>query len=368
MGLTDKATALQLRSGTEEETALFTGLETEITVEEGTWKLIIHDGFTPGGHVAVGDQGIQGIQGLTGDTGIQGIQGIQGEIGLTGADSIVPGPTGDTGEQGIQGNQGIQGVQGIQGIQGDQGDSFAVDVSGLLSEKGTYDNELIPFSFLATDTSDLYIKNSDTPGDWSAGIPFGKGEKGDTGDTGAVGASAVAGKIPNAYVETVTPSGTVSAVWEDVPGMSTVITIDEPVELSVSASFTLQTISGSSASTMSIAVNIDDVDHEPVSSRYLSGANDLGIGGIVHRSDILSVGPHTVKLRYRRDSGVSTPGIISADLLVFAMQGAKGEPGIDGADSIVPGPQGDQGIQGEIGLTGPAAPDSGFINAIIYGS
>jgi hypothetical protein len=149
------------------------------------------------------------------------------------------------------------------------------------------------------------------------------GPKGDIGLTGLTGASAVAGKLPNSYSEVETPVGTVSAVFEDIPGSSTTITLEESVEIAIMASFQMSTQSGASASTIAIAVNIDGTDHEEI-ERYLSGVNDTGIGAIVHRSAELAPGTYTLKLRFKRVSGVSTPGVDRADMLVMAMQGAKG--------------------------------------------
>lgn len=53
-----------------------------------------------------------------------------------------------------------------------RGPAFHVDAQGLLSTKGTYDAEAEDFSFLATDTGDVYFKNSATSGDWSAPMAF----------------------------------------------------------------------------------------------------------------------------------------------------------------------------------------------------
>lgn len=68
-------------------------------------------------------------------------------------------------------------------IKGDKGDNFTVSATGLLSERSQYDAEEKGFSFLATDDGNLYIKNSDTSGDWSGPIPF-QGPKGDDGPDG----------------------------------------------------------------------------------------------------------------------------------------------------------------------------------------
>jgi hypothetical protein len=150
---------------------------------------------------------------------------------------------------------------------------------------------------------------------------------------GETGASAVAGELPSGYVEVETPAGTTSATLEDVPGASTTITLDEAVNISVMSSFQLRTQSGAAPSTIGIAVNINGVDEEEI-QRYLSGSTDTGIGAIVHRTDsALPAGTYTVKLRFRRVSGSATPGIDRADLLVLALQGAKG---IQGDPASVP--------------------------------
>ena len=56
----------------------------------------------------------------------------------------------------------------------------------MKSERSQYDAEPKNFAFLATDEGNIYIKNSDTSGDWSDAIAF-RGEKGDKGDKGDTG-------------------------------------------------------------------------------------------------------------------------------------------------------------------------------------
>ncbi len=87
----------------------------------------------------------------------------------------------DTGipARGPQGEKGEKGDRGIQGEKGERGAGFEINASGLLSERSQYDNENQNFSFLATDTGNVYIKASDTSGDWSDPVPF----KGDPGHT-----------------------------------------------------------------------------------------------------------------------------------------------------------------------------------------
>lgn len=71
-----------------------------------------------------------------------------------------------------------------QGSKGDKGESFTVNSSGLTAQRALYDAQPAGWSFLDITTSTLYFKASNTSGDWSNGVPFGKGDKGDTGDTG----------------------------------------------------------------------------------------------------------------------------------------------------------------------------------------
>ena len=71
-----------------------------------------------------------------------------------------------------------------RGIKGDKGDHFAVDAEGLIAERDLYDNQPKGFSFLCFTDSMMYFKLSNTSGDWTTGVPFGKGDKGDDGETG----------------------------------------------------------------------------------------------------------------------------------------------------------------------------------------
>lgn len=65
-----------------------------------------------------------------------------------------------------------------QGKQGKRGEAFKFDATGTLEERTQYDAETKDFAYLATDDGCVYIKQSDTSGDWSEPIPF-KGDKGD---------------------------------------------------------------------------------------------------------------------------------------------------------------------------------------------
>lgn len=62
--------------------------------------------------------------------------------------------------------------QGRQGEQGAKGDPMKIDATGVSGDLSQYDAEPKGFSYLATDTGKVYIKNSDTSGDWSDPVGF----------------------------------------------------------------------------------------------------------------------------------------------------------------------------------------------------
>lgn len=103
------------------------------------------------------------------------------------APDVVTGLTGPQGPQGPTGPAGPTGPQGPQGLKGDTGASFAADASDTFANRGLYNLQPKGFSFLAIDTGFLYWKLSNTSGDWSAGVEFGKGDTGATGPQGPVG-------------------------------------------------------------------------------------------------------------------------------------------------------------------------------------
>jgi hypothetical protein len=87
-----------------------------------------------------------------------------------------------TGKTGPQGIQGVPGETGPQGETGPKGDPMKIDATGTTDELAQYDTEAKGFSFLATDTGKVYIKNSDTSGDWSDPVGF-QGPAGKDGET-----------------------------------------------------------------------------------------------------------------------------------------------------------------------------------------
>ena len=131
-----------------------------------------------------------------------------------------------------------------KGEPGSDGKSFSVDATGLMSERSQYDSEAAGFSFLATDEGNLYIKNSDTSGDWSDAIPF-QGPAGadgapgpantltigtvTTGEPGTQAAASITGESPNQVLNLTIPRGDKgetgegggtadSVAWDNVTG------------------------------------------------------------------------------------------------------------------------------------------------------
>ncbi|WP_335928888.1 hypothetical protein [Vibrio parahaemolyticus] len=149
----------------------------------------------------IGPQGIQGVQGVVGPTPIHEWDGASLRFAISmhwdeDSSSYVVDEWGNFEDlTGPQGPQGIQGIQGVQGERGDDGSSFAVDEVGDYAELTNYDDELKGFSFLAQDYTTpphtapgtIFFKMSDTSGDWSDPIPFGKGPQGDQGEQGVQG-------------------------------------------------------------------------------------------------------------------------------------------------------------------------------------
>lgn len=70
------------------------------------------------------------------------------------------------------------GMRGSKGEQGEDGAAFQVDASGLLANRGAFDGEGEGFSYLATDTGDLYFRQG-AAGNWSDPVPF-QGPPGDS--------------------------------------------------------------------------------------------------------------------------------------------------------------------------------------------
>lgn len=110
-----------------------------------------------------------------------------------------------------------------QGSKGDKGDAFSVDAVGVTADKTLYNAQPKDFSFLDTTLGMLYFKLSNTSGDWSVGIPFGKGDKGDKGDatlwrTGTVAPDNLVGTDDDLYFNSAT-----GAIYKRITGAYTLI-------------------------------------------------------------------------------------------------------------------------------------------------
>lgn len=103
------------------------------------------------------------------------------------------GPQGPQGPQGVQGPQGNQGSTGPQGPEGPQGQSYQPNATGVLADRTVHDGEAVAFSYLSTDTGEIYFKLSATNADWSAGFPFGRGPDGAQGVQGIDGPEGAQG-------------------------------------------------------------------------------------------------------------------------------------------------------------------------------
>lgn len=71
-------------------------------------------------------------------------------------------------------------------LTGPEGRSFEVGAVGSFSERSDFDDQEAGFSFLASDQSLLYFREGTTPGVWSEGVEFGKGDPGEGVPSGGV--------------------------------------------------------------------------------------------------------------------------------------------------------------------------------------
>ena len=135
------------------------------------------------GTVVQGPRGPQGKDGLPGTNGIDGAKGDQGIPGATGQ----PGIDGTDGVNGFDGKSAYQvavangfsgtELQWLASLRGQDGASFQVDATGTLIERAAHDNAFPGFAFLDTDNGNLYIRQTPTPGVWSAAVPLVKVRK-----------------------------------------------------------------------------------------------------------------------------------------------------------------------------------------------
>lgn len=70
-------------------------------------------------------------------------------------------------------------------LKGDKGEAFEVDAQGPFDQRVNYDSAVPGFSYLDVEAGQLFFRLD--AGGWSAGVPFGKGDKGDRGLRGETG-------------------------------------------------------------------------------------------------------------------------------------------------------------------------------------
>lgn len=123
------------------------------------------------------------------------------------------------------------------------------------------------------------------------------------------------GITPTAYVEEADVHTTTSGTLEDIPDVTTTITLQRTSHV---AAWLNTQISGSGVCVIGIAVNLNGSDHDEV--QHAISGTDAATLSVVHRTSTeLAPGTYTVKGRMRRVSGASTPEVDRADLLVMAM-------------------------------------------------
>ena len=124
------------------------------------------------------------------------------------------------------------------------------------------------------------------------------------------------GAPPSSYVEMTTQRTTTSATLEDITGVTTTITL---VRTSHIAVWLNCEISATGVCDLAVAVSLDGTDHDTVTS-HLSGT-DIGTTAVIHRTATpFAPGTYTVKGRFKRASGGSTPAVDRADLLVMGIE------------------------------------------------
>ena len=194
------------------------------------------------------------------------------------------GYSGGSGASGFSGS-GTSGFSGINGTNGTNGTSGTSGTSGI-SGAGTSG---------ASGTSGLSGINA-------------TGVSGTSGTSGFAGASAAGGKTPNSYVEIVGPHIVTSTILEDIPGLTTTITLDEAVELVALLTADLYLESGPNI-TAHLAINIDGVDHQDTVLIY--GRRELSLLPC-------SIEPESLRLEFIRLKGVGADRIIreSRELLL----------------------------------------------------
>ena len=148
-------------------------------------------GVWPAGTTLGGADGADGAAGADGKTILYGTsdpttQGVDGDFYINTTTDYVFGPKSGTWPAGTS-MIGPPGDTGPAGTNGTDGADFLIDATGTLAGRDAYNSEAAGFSYLDSTNSNLYFRETATPGVWSPAIPFGKGDPGDPGDTGPQG-------------------------------------------------------------------------------------------------------------------------------------------------------------------------------------
>lgn len=131
----------------------------------------------------------------------------------------------------------------------------------------------------------------------------------------ADGTSGPGGISASSYVEEEDAHTTTSASLEDIPDVTTTITLQRTSHV---AAWMSAQVSGSGVCVIGLAINFNGTDHDEM--QFAIAGADAGVVSIVHRTATeLPPGTYTVKGRMRRVSGASTPSVDRADLLVMSM-------------------------------------------------
>ena len=160
--------------------------------------------------VMLGEVGDRGATGDRGDMGLRGLQGYhftpsrvgwdrdrlkyggsalpfsylsvdKGELYfLLSANTWSSGIPLSRGDKGEKGDKGDRGEKGDKGILGDEGRSFQAPNRADYKDRVLYDSQVEGTSFFALDSSLLYFRITATPGTWTEGIPFGRGDQGES--------------------------------------------------------------------------------------------------------------------------------------------------------------------------------------------
>lgn len=153
------------------------------------------------------------------------------------------------------------GLRGRAGERGEDGTPFQVDATGLLANRGAFDGEEVGFSYLATDTGDLYFRQG-AAGNWSDAVPF----------QGPVGESAYQTAVNNGFVGT-------EAEWlaslEGADGANGTDGLSITGATINGSGHLLLTLSNSTVLDAGYVVGLDGTDGRGIASMAINGSNHL---------------------------------------------------------------------------------------------